>query len=693
MTPAQSSGFCRKGEDELDMGDASVRAQSDPSHDVRPSYMTPLCTSHFRPDSLLASNSLVHHLLILFIAVLVCLPCLLTGIPPGYDSPTHVSYQHHFNQQFWKGEFYPRWLVDANKGYGSPTFFIQYPLPYFITALLHGTAVFPSSAYREARELGIFCFLVILAAGFAARFWFRKRFNSAASTLGAIVYMALPYVLACLYTRAAIGELAAFVWMPLIFAMCDSLEPRLIGVLGLLVALLIVSNLLIACLFVPVMILYSLGAGALTPRSLTCRVAVVFGGLVLGVGVSAIYLLPLLVYRHLFDVSQMQANLPGFELGRYFVFLTSSSFAGPKALEGVLIGSLGFAFLVAGYIWHATGSMKLRAGMAIILGLGTLAAIPDLGPRVIRASGLQVSGFDTPQGFSRGLVITVLFTIGLGFLSYCRTSRVGADWRNTVLLAIASGALFFMLPWSAPVWKAIPALATIQFPFRNGAVLSVAVAGLVAAAIDDTLRKPDDANRQPPRFIVAIAIMVTLCAGVIAWRIDSNFRHPRTVPLDEEAYVDINYRMYVAPSHITAFSEMLGTDPGSFQINPTQVHDAVQAKFVKGQGTVNVRRVGFRDFIVSVDSSGDGLLELNQVYFPLWKLVAAPHRNTVTVESSAEGLIEIPVTAGKQDLNLVLERGWPERYGFVVTATSLLAVGALCWFFRVRRHANENGVV
>jgi hypothetical protein len=187
--------------------------------------------------------------------------------------------------------------------------------------------------------------------------------------------------------------------MPLIFAMCDSLEPRLIGVLGLLVALLIVSNLLIACLFVPVMILYSLGAGALTPRSLTCRVAVAFGGLVLGVGVSAIYLLPLLVYRHLFDVSQMQANLPGFELGRYFVFLTSSSFAGPKALEGVLIGSLGFAFLVAGYIWHATGSMKLRAGMAIILGLGTLAAIPDLGPRVIRASGLQVSGFDTPQGF------------------------------------------------------------------------------------------------------------------------------------------------------------------------------------------------------------------------------------------------------------------------------------------------------
>lgn len=65
----------------------------------------------------------------------------------------------------------------------------------------------------------------------------------------------------------------------------------------------------------------------------------------------------------------------------------------------------------------------------------------------------------------------------------------------------------------------------------------------------------------------------------------------------------------------------------------------------------------------------------------------------MTVESSAEGLIEIPVTAGKQDLNLVLERGWPERYGFVVTAASMLAVGALSWFFRVRRHANENGVL
>ena len=655
--------------------------------------MQPLHARHFRPGSLLGSSSVVQYLLILAIAALLCLPCLLAGIPPGYDSPTHVSYQYHFNQQFWNGELYPRWLVHANKGYGSPTFFIQYPLPYFGTALLRVAGLFRPSTHREARELGVFCFFVVLAAGFAGRFWFCKRFSTVASTLAAIAYMALPYVLASLYTRTAIGELAAFVWMPLIFATCDSLEPKVVGILGLLVALLIVSNLLIACLFVPATILYSLGAGTLTSRSVARRIAILFAGLVLGAGVGAVYLMPLLAYRHLFDVNQMQTNLPGFELGRYFVFLPSGGLADRKLVVGALIGAMAFSFIVVRYIWYAISHTMLRFGMIVIIGLGMLAAIPGIGPRMIRAGGLQVSGFDTPEGFSQGLMVTALLTIGLGFLSYCRTSQVGADRRNTALLAIASAAMFLMLPWSAPLWKAIPALATIQFPFRNAAVVSVAVAGLVAAAVDDALRNSEGVKRRPSRLVVAVGIMVTLCGGVVGWRIDSNFRHPRTVSLDEQKYVDINYRMYVPPSRIAAFSERLGTSPMSYHIDPTRVEDRVQAKFVKGEGTVGVKQVGFRDFIISVDSSGDGLLEISQLYFPLWKIVANASHSTLNVESSAEGLIEVPITAGKQDLNLVLERRWPEQYGFVVTAVSLLAGGALCWFLRGRRHAREDGIL
>jgi len=645
--------------------------------------MTPELNRHLEPNSILASSSLAHYLLVLSIAAVLCLPCLLKGIPPGYDAPTHVSYQYHFDQQFWNGELYPRWLVHANKGFGSPIFFVQYPLPYFITALLHEIPFSPPSAPQVARELGIFCFLVIAAAGLAARFWFCKRFTPLASTLAAIVYMSLPYVLACLYSRAAIGELCTFAWMPMVFAMCDSIALRTIGALGFFVALLIVSNPLIACLFVPAVTLYTMGTGALTPKCVTGRIVLLSCGLLLGAGISAVYALPFVAYRHLFDPSQMQANLSGFELGRYFVFLTSGSLTGHKVGVMALMGALGFTLVVARYTWHLAIGRKSRICMAVALCLGMLIAIPNLGSKVIRVSGLRVSGFDTPQRFSLGMVVTALFTIGLGFLSFCRLNQTSKGKRNVALLAIASGAFLIMLPWSAPMWRAIPGLAVIQFPFRSGVILSVAVAALVAAAIDDCLSDSRDIKGRPSRRVVVLAIVTTLGAGLLAWRIDLNFRHPSTVSLDTDSNVDISYRMYVPPGQITLFAELLGTSPDSYLVNPTHVQDSVQVHFVRGLGSANVKPIGFREFTVSVDSRSDGLLQLGLLYFPLWKISSThPAPNSVSIRSSPEGLIELPIVAGKQNLSVVLNREWPERNGIRITAVSLLAACALIGLFR-----------
>jgi hypothetical protein len=621
------------------------------------------------------------YLLILLAAVVLCLPTLFTGIPAGYDAPTHVSYQYHFDQQFWKGEYYPRWLAHSNKGYGSPTFFIQYPLPYFITSLLHGTSLFSSSSYREARELGLFCFLVIAASGLAARFWFCKRFSPLASTLAAIVYMSLPYVLSCLYVRATVGELSTFVWMPLAFAMCDSIALGAIGALGFFLALLIMSNPLIACLFVPAMALYILGIGPLTFKSTGHLLALLFAGSVLGVGISAVYLLPFIAYRHLFDPSQMQANLPGFEPGRYFVFLTASSLAGSKVGFAVLLGALGLALLAERYIWRLADNGKIRLCMAVILALGILTAIPNLGSRMVQFSGLQITGFDTPQGFSMGMVITALLTISLGFFSYCRVAGNSSDMRNAALLCTASGAFIFLLPWSAPLWKVFPAIQVVQFPFRSGAILSVAVAGLMAAAINDILSNPEVECR-PSRVVVALAVLLTLCGSLLAWRIDVDFRHPRTVALDPN-YVDINYRMYVPPDHVGGFAEMLGTNPGSFSVSPTQIEDRVRATFVRGRGTASVEEVGSRKLIVSVDSSKDALLQLSQLYFPLWKSLSAQAESAaMNIEGSPEGLLEMTVPGGKQNLILVIDRGQPERYGIWLSVSSLLVAFVLSAFFR-----------
>jgi hypothetical protein len=76
------------------------------------------------PSKLTRFNTVTDSLLIVSLAALLCLPCLIRGVPPAGDSINHTIYQYHFSQQFLGGDYYPRWLKMANKGYGSPTFLI-----------------------------------------------------------------------------------------------------------------------------------------------------------------------------------------------------------------------------------------------------------------------------------------------------------------------------------------------------------------------------------------------------------------------------------------------------------------------------------------------------------------------------------------------------------------------------------------
>ena len=438
----------------------------------------------------LSSRSTPHYAAILVAAVVLCHPLLLWGVPPGDAATLHVMYQSHFSEQFWYGDYYPRWLANANKGLGSPVFFLQYPLPYFVTALLRPFIWFPVDTRREAHELGFFFFLVITAAGFAGRMWFRKHSGDWASTIAAIVYMSLPYVLSeGVYARAALGEVCCFVWMPLALAICVSTRRGFtaVSLLATALACLILSNAIIAVLFVPVLIFYVLGRDLLTVRAAIRRVALLFSSLVLGIGMSAIYLFPVIVFRPLFDWSQMPANLPGYELGRYFLYLTTDSIAAdskaPLAIAGhdviigvVLCGTIGFMLAVLAYAWYATLTRAERIWIYVLLGLALLSTVPNLGPTVVRASGLALSEINSTDKFTERALLVTFSTLGLGLLAYCTVADAGAR-RDRVLLAIASGAFAFMLPWSAPIWKALPVLSSIQYPIRLGSVLSVAVVG------------------------------------------------------------------------------------------------------------------------------------------------------------------------------------------------------------------------
>jgi hypothetical protein len=633
--------------------------------------------------------------MIVLAAAILCIRCLLAGIPIGWDSELHAMYQYHFSRQFWSGDFYPRWLAEANKGYGSPVFLVQYPLPYFITALLRPITSFPPTATREAHELGVYCFLVLAAAGLAARAWFRNRCSVVASTVAAVAYISLPYSLGlALYYRMTLGELTSFVWMPLALALCDSAQQSrfwVLSAIGIVFALLVLSNPITAVLFLPVLVLYAIVSGKGERPSLVKRIVQVLFALGIGIGVAAVYVFPFLAYQHLFDTGHLIAIHPDVEFSRSLLFVSVSDMSSRRIAIPAMVSAICLTLIVARYIWHADVGFVSRLVMLLTLGLGIAMIIPDLGPRVIEWSRLEISGFNTPVSFA--MLFTSLFTIALGLLSYCRLAEADVDLRERVLLIISCGAFVLMLPWSAAIWKAIPELAVIQFAWRLCGILSVTVAGLFAVAMDNCLRHRVNGKRKPSTTVMTAVVLAVIGGGNFIWRTDRGMRTLDTARVDLTRSVDWPYLVYVPPPHLSGFETTLGASPDSWNVAPTPVEDGVRAEFMSGKGNISVMRVGPRRLLVSAQCQGDARVRIGQLFWPLWRIVPlTQHPLHEALRSSDNGLIEVSLASGRHDFELVYDVGLPERYGAIVTLLSVLLVIGGSAFAGLSRNRQEPNV-
>lgn len=626
-------------------------------------------------------------LAILLLAVALCFPCLFYGLPAGTNSPTHIKYQHHFSRQFWNGDLYPRWLVEENKGYGSPIFLAQYPLPYFVTALLRPITSFPSET-REARELGLFAWLALVGAGLAGWHWLKKFTRPLAATLAAIVYMSLPYILgAGLYGRVAIGELCTFIWMPMALSLCDSLyrKPSTVFVLSGVYALLLLSNMLSALLFAPVLTMYAVFQERRIELSLIRRTSLVLLAQLLGAGIAGIYLIPLLAFRSFFDLHQMESFLPGYQFGLYFLNIASNDVRSRVAIG--IGGAVLFIVATAWYLWRSGLNVRLRFGIALTLVLGALALIPNFGLSIIRLSGFHLR--PAPENdFAATTALGAFFTVALGFLAYCRSSEDSVGQQKPLLLFIAASSFFFMLPFSAPIWKVIPGSSSIQFPFRIGGILCVAVTGLVSLAFDNCLLDARSFSSRPSRLVIALAVCGTITGGLGVSKIDRAFYSPKITAFDLTQDIDPMYRAYVPLPQLTEFAKTIATSPYSYQVEPTPGDGTLRTKIAYGDCALDVRPESPRELLISSDCKDKARLRIGQLFSPLWKIVPIQSgAQTQTIVATADGLLELVLMPGKQDVRLVFDMGLPEHLGIFLSVVSLLIAAVGFVYFRKRVYA------
>jgi len=232
----------------------------------------------------------------------ICLACFLLapnlvyGLREAHDIKFHLGLFLSFRDAVESGTLYPRWLPDQLHGLGSPALMIYPPMAaaFFVVVdflTLHALA--------PERVLGLSAVLLSIASAFTFYVWARTCTGTRLALIAALFYATGPYHLNIdLYSRSAMAEYTAFVWIPLIFLgiRTTTLAGNARGALLLAFSTgaLFLTHLLTAMLVAPLALAYALiclrtelPAGVRVQRFMLVAVTAI-----LGVGLAAFYFLP-----------------------------------------------------------------------------------------------------------------------------------------------------------------------------------------------------------------------------------------------------------------------------------------------------------------------------------------------------------------------------------------------------------------
>ncbi|MFQ6001643.1 MAG: hypothetical protein ACE5LG_08235 [Anaerolineae bacterium] len=386
---------------------------------------------------------------------------------PGYfwgahDARHSVYFLFEFDRSIQDGVWYPRWSPDFAFGYGYPFFNIYGPLAFYMGEAFHLLGLGFVSAVKS-----VFAFSFLLSG--VTMFLFVRRFmGSRAGLLAGLVYIYIPYHIVDVYVRASLAESLALAFLPLnLWLFYETVAaPRLAAVLGagLSYAGLMLTHNGLTLLFSPLLGIYLIFL--VFSRALAGRKRGLSGGLpevtkvlvrsslppilglLLGLGLSAIFWLPMALEFNYVRLDQWMGGYYGYRDHFVYLFQLFSPFWG---------------------------------------------------------YGLSEPGLEDGFPFQLG-AIPVVF----GFLSLVALRRIERGELRRLLLffqATTVVIIFLMLPASIPLWEVLRLVTFAQFPWR---LLTLAVVALSFLAGSILVGADSSSQGVSPLAVVALAVLVIL---------------------------------------------------------------------------------------------------------------------------------------------------------------------------------------
>jgi hypothetical protein len=570
-----------------------------------------------------ARQTVLHLFLLGAVAFLFCWPLLFRGMPKlSSDAVVHAAWDKSFSNQLAAGEWYPRWLPDDYAGLGSPVFFYYPPIASYGASVFR--FIFGARDPDGWLEEGYGCFLAVLLSAIAAYFWLRSHAPGRAALAGAAIYVIAPYHVAVdVYARGATAELWSFVWLPLILLSVEALGRRSKwGVPGLAAsyALLAMTHLPTVLIFSPVVL-----AGALwlaQPKRALATGLRAIGGMALGAGLAAIYLIPAMFDQWKINIGHLVSADYDFRDDWFFrPFDWGLDFPAQLAILNLTM----FAFIgVLLWVCLRGDTNSYRRRVAIFYAGVTFYAFVFMSqlsyPAWSLIPYLRFVQFPWRYGLLPPLAAAMLAALSFSILQL-RTRRV----------ALGAAAVLIAGWIGMTAWTAAPGIARWRGNFDSA----------IAEASREAELKPGTCEYLPKS------------AGVVETCSDK------------------------ASDRIKAMQDLLRGHAARSAFFPAE-----SAKGAAGSAAVAGETP--RSVLLTVDAPGPGPLELGQFYYAGWSARVAETGEAISIgPSQPDGLMQVSVPQGKHEIIVELGSQPAEEIGRFISLASLAVLAGIIAFLRI----------